>query len=67
MTVIGQMRKGNPLLCITCGLFAFAKRLSHQLDQLTYQGDDSGVSPQEYQKLNEAITAFEQARSEKQA
>lgn len=59
--------KGETLLCLTCGLLAFAKRLSHQLGQLTYQGDDSGVSQEEYQKLNEAITAFEQARSEKQA
>ncbi len=40
--------KGETILRIECGLPAFAKRLSHQLDQLKHQGDDSGVPQEEY-------------------
>jgi hypothetical protein len=57
--------KGETVLRIECDLLPFAKRLSHQLGQLAYQGDDSGVPPQEYQKLKEAITAFEHAKPDK--
>jgi hypothetical protein len=43
----------------------FAKRLSHQLGQV-YQEGDPGVPPQEYQKLKEAITAFEHMKLDNQ-
>jgi hypothetical protein len=58
--------KGKTLLRMECDLLAFAKRLSHQLDQLKYQEGNPAVPLQEYQKLKEAITAFEQVRPDKQ-
>jgi hypothetical protein len=58
--------KGETVLRMECNLLAFAKRFSHQLGQLEHQGDDPGVSPQEYQKLKEAIMIFEHARPDKQ-
>jgi hypothetical protein len=58
--------KGETVLRMECDLLAFAKRLSHQLGQLAYQEGDPAVAPQEYQKLKEAITAFEHAKPAKQ-
>jgi|SRR5215467_7036049 len=58
--------KGETVLLMECDLLTFAKRLAHQLGQLEYQGDDPGVTQEDYQKLKEAITAFEHAKLDKQ-
>jgi hypothetical protein len=47
--------KGKTILSMECDLLAFAKRFSHQLGQLEYQEKTPAVTPQEHQKLKEAI------------
>jgi hypothetical protein len=58
--------KGETVLRMECDLLTFAKRLSQQLNQLSYQEKSSAVPPQDYQHFQEAITAFEHAKPEKQ-
>lgn len=58
--------KGKTVLHMECDLLPFAKRFSHQLGQLEYQEGNPAVPPQEYQKLKEAITAFEHTKPDKQ-
>ncbi len=53
--------KGKTVLRMECDVLAFAKRLSQQLGQLTYQNGSPAVAPQEYQRLKEAMMAYEHA------
>lgn len=57
--------KGKTVLRMECDLLAFAKRLLQQLNQLSYQEKRPAVPPQDSQRFQEAITAFEQAKPEK--
>jgi len=62
--------QGKTVLRLEGELLRFAKRLSHQLGQITYQEEtksgDLAVPLKDYQNLQEAIVAFEQARRRKQ-
>jgi len=57
--------RGETVLQMECDLLPFAKRLSQQLGQISYQQKSPAVPPQDYQRFQEAITAFEHAKPEK--
>lgn len=54
--------KGKTVLHMECDLLSFAKRLSHQLNQLSYQENRPAVPPQDYQRFQEALSAYEQGK-----
>lgn len=58
--------QGKTILKIECNLLKFAKRLFHQLGQLSYQEKIPAVPSLDYQHFQEAMRAFEHAKPEKQ-
>lgn len=58
--------QGKTILKMECNLLKFAKRLFHQLGQLSYQEKSPAVPPLDYQHFQEAMRACEHAKPEKQ-
>ena len=58
--------KGKTVLRVECDLLSFAKRLSHQLNQLSYQENRPTVPPQDYQLFQETLLAYEQGTRRKE-
>lgn len=54
--------RGETILRMECNLLQFAKRFSHQLNQLSYQEGVPAVPPEDYQKFQEALGAYEQRK-----
>ena len=54
--------QGKTILKMECNLLKFAKRLFHQLGQLSSQEESLAVPAKDYQNLQEAIMAFENAK-----
>lgn len=52
--------RGKTVLRMQCSLLSFAKRLSQQLNQLSYQEKRPAVPPQDYQLFQETLSAYEQ-------
>lgn len=57
--------QGETILQMECDLLPFAKRLSQQLDQISYQQKSPAVPPQDYQRFQKAITTFELVKPER--
>ena len=51
--------KGQTVLQMECDLYAFAKRLSQQINQLSYQEKRPAIPPHDYQLLQEALLIYE--------
>jgi hypothetical protein len=59
-------KKGKTVLRMEYDLLSFAKRLSHQLNQLSYQEKRPAVPPQDYQLFQEALSAYKQGKRGKE-
>ena len=55
--------RGKTVLRVECDVLSFAKRLSHQLNQLSYQEQRPAVPPQDYKHFQEMLSAYEQEQS----